>query len=116
MNYYEFITVDGELLSYAFGIISEYITVDLSEKLSEHLGLEKLKPAVAGKRKSMIDLEHKTLKQIKSEDNISIVSNEPTLSPSAAFKEKEKKVSTKDKQLAKAASGMKSISSFFTKK
>lgn len=110
------ITVDGELLSYAFGIISEYITVDLSEKLSEHLGLEKLKPAIAGKRKSMIDLEHKTLKRIKSEDNISISINEPTLLPPAAVKEKEKKVSTKDKQLAKAANGMKSISSFFTKK
>lgn len=90
--------------------------VDLSEKLSEHLGLEKLKPVVAGKRKSMIDLEHKPIKRIKPEDNISFVSNEPTLSPPATAKEKETKISTKDKQLAKAASGMKSISSFFTKK
>lgn len=101
------------MLSYAYGIVSEYITVELSEKLSEHLGLEKIKPMMAGKRKSLIDLEHKTLKRIKSEDNVSLDYIEP---PTVATPIKEKKVSTKDKALAKAASGTKSISSFFTKK
>lgn len=104
---------DGEFLSYAFGIVSDYITFDLCEKLSDHLGLEKLKAAVAGKRKSLIELEHNTLKRIKSEEDFSMVNLEPVISPVAA---KEKKVSTKEKKMAKAATGTKSISSFFTKK
>lgn len=107
------ISVDGEILSYAFGLISEYITMELSEKLSDHLGLEKMKPFVAGKRKSLLDIENKTLKRIKSEDNIQMANIEATVTPTAI---KEKKSSTKEKQLAKAASGTKSISSFFTKK
>lgn len=103
------------MLSYAFGIVGEYISMDLCEKLSDHLKLEKIKPIVAGKRKSIIDLEHKTSKRVKSEEDVSIADTKPIFSP-PAVKENEKKVSTKEKQLAKAASGTKSISSFFTKK
>lgn len=87
--------------------------MELCEKLSNHLGLEKLKPVVAGKRKSLMDLEHKTLKRVKSEEDITLNDVKQVISPPPV---KEKKVSTKEKQLAKAASGTKSISSFFSKK
>lgn len=107
------VSTDGEFLSYAFGIVSDYITLELCEKLSEHLGLEKVKAAIAGKRKSLIELEHNTLKRVKSEDDFSMANMETISSPAAV---KEKKVSTKEKKMAKAASGTKSISSFFSKK
>lgn len=98
-------------MSYAFGILSEYLVLDLCEKLSHQLGLEKAQPVQAGKRKSLMELEHKTLKRIKSEEEISMGGAEPTikLSPIAP----EKKKSAKEMKMVKAASGTKSISSFF---
>lgn len=96
-------------------MISDYITSDLCEKLSVHLGLEKLKAAAPGKRKSLIELEHNTVKREKSEEHFS-TANIDTMSPAALATVPEKKVSTKEKQLAKAATGTKSISSFFSKK
>lgn len=111
--------IENELLSYAFGIVSDYIPLDLCEKLSTHLGLEKLKAAAPGKRKSLIELENNTLKRVKSEEDFS-AANIDTMSPPSSASPlatvHEKKVSAKEKQLAKAASGTKSISSFFSKK
>lgn len=98
------------MLSYAFGIISEYIKTDLSEKLMSKLGLEKAK--ANAKRKSANDVGEVTAKRIKMED-INSIENQLDVSNVVT---KEKKLSTKSKQLAKAASGTKSISSFFTKK
>lgn len=91
-------------------MLSEYISKDLSEKLSAHLGLEKVNSNVL-KRKSLVQLENKVLKRIKSEEDISLdVDSRPTAESPA------RKVSAKEKSLAKAASGTKSISSFFSKK
>lgn len=61
-----------------------------------------------------MELEHKSLKRIKSEEEISMGSAEPNIkiSPIAP----EKKLSSKEMKMAKAASGTKSISSFFMKK
>lgn len=107
---------EQEYLSYAFGMVSDYITFDLCEKLSTHLGLEKVKAAAPGKRKSLIELENNTLKRVKSEEDFS-AANIDTMPPSKPLATvQEKKTSTKEKQLAKAASGTKSISSFFMKK
>lgn len=103
-------------MSYAFGMVSDYITLDLCEKLSAHLGLEKLKAAAPGKRRSLIELENSTLKRVKSEEDFSAPYTETTMSPSPLATVQEKKISAKEKQLAKAASGTKSISSFFSKK
>lgn len=103
-------TVDTEYLSYALGMLGEYIQPDLLEKLTTFLGLEKVKSVAAGKRKSLVELEHDTTKRSKSNGSTFETKMD------SAIKEKEKKVSTKEKQLAKAASGTKSISSFFTKK
>lgn len=107
------VSVDSELLSYAFGIVGEYIGYDLFDKLSQRLGLEKLKPAEAGKRKSLMNLEHSTLKRIKSEEEILLPNIEQVITPPRPV---EKKQSAKDIKMAKAASGTKSISSFFAKK
>lgn len=113
-----YVSVDSEMLSYAVGIVSEYIKPDLAEKLMSHLGLEKAKAlASSNKRKSVVDspTDQKDVKRIKTElldesfdENKSDVGN--------VFAAKEKKISAKEKQLAKAASGTKSISSFFMKK
>lgn len=97
------------MLSYAFGIVSEYIKSDLADKLAEHLGLEKVK---ANKRKPEVDSEKKSTKRMKTESADSIADIKPAINGTP----KEKKVSAKEKQLVKAASGTKSIASFFTKK
>lgn len=100
-------TVEGEFLAYAFGMVCEYIPASLVNQLSAHLGLEKINPL---KRKSMNDLEHKALKRVKSQEDMSLMlEKKPAVVP-------EKKVSAKEKKMAKAASGTKSISSFFKKK
>lgn len=99
--------VDGEILAYAFGIVSEYIPSTIATQLSAHLGLEKINPL---KRKSLNELEHKVLKRVKSQEDLSLLMD---MKPAPMA---EKKVSTKEKKLAKAASGTKSISSFFKKK
>lgn len=109
LKFNDLIVANSELLSYAFGIISEYIKSDLAEKLMSKLGLEKAK--ISGKRKSTNNVGELDAKRMKIEDTI-----ENQLGASNVNGTKEKKISTKDKQLAKAASGTKSISSFFTKK
>lgn len=99
------------MLSYAFGIVSDYIKSDLSDKLAEHLGLEKVKPIASSKRKSSPGSEAKPIKRIKTEEDYHSNENSPVVNTP-----KEKKVSAKEKQMVRAASGTKSISSFFTKK
>lgn len=100
------------MLSYAVGIVGEYVKSDLTAKLCEHLGLEKVKAIASTKRKSLAELESKSIKRMKTDDDVHSVDNKSVVSNVA----KEKKVSVKEKQMAKAASGTKSISSFFTKK
>lgn len=117
LSHFYFLFPESELLSYAFGMVSDYITLDLCEKLSTHLGLEKIKAAAPGKRRSLIELENNTLKRVKSEEDFSAVSTETTMSSTSPLATiQEKKTSAKEKRLAKAASGTKSISSFFSKK
>lgn len=101
-------SVEGELLAYAFGILCEYIPKCLVEMLSAHLGLEKLNPL---KRKSLGGLEHKALKRVKSQEDLTF-----QIETKPAVMLPERKVSAKEKSLEKAARGTKSISSFFTKK
>lgn len=95
-------------MSYAYGILSEYISKAISEQLSVHLGLEKVNPVVL-KRKSLNELEHKSLKRLKSEEDLSAIFE---VKPIVV----ERKISAKEKSLAKASKGTKSISSFFGKK
>ena len=89
---------DSEYLIYAHGLISDYLSLDLSKKLGKHIGLPEDK--LNRKRKSeAIPMDENIAKKLKKEEV-----------------KTEDKTSSKAKALAKAAKGSKSISSFFTKK
>uniref|UniRef100_A0A182SMD0 Ribonuclease H2 subunit B n=1 Tax=Anopheles maculatus TaxID=74869 RepID=A0A182SMD0_9DIPT len=90
----------------AFGIVADYLSLEFGRKLSTALGFPE-DENISKKRKSIVDLESAVVKKIKKED---IHETTPIKLPAS-----EKKVSAKAKALAKAASGSKSISSFFKK-
>lgn len=93
----------GEMLQYAHGIVSDYLSLEHSKKLSVAVGIPEEK--VPNKRKSTAELVVSQIKKIKKEE----------IHETTPIKPVEKKVSAKTKALAKAASGTKSISSFFKK-
>lgn len=93
----------GEMMHYAHGIISDYLSLELSKKLATVIGLPEEK--VVNKRKSTVELEVNQIKKIKKEESYE----------TTPIKSAEKKVSARSKALAKAATGTKSISSFFKK-
>lgn len=91
---------DLSVLAAAFGIVSEYLSLEMSQKLRQHLNLPDEQKIAANKRKSVVELETPAIKK-------------PRPSEEAKAKPKEDK---KAKDLAKAASGTKNIMSFFKKK
>lgn len=105
-------TVDEDSLAEAaLGIISEYISSELIEKLDEFYGIsEKSKEPVNQKRKSEVVGSEGDRKRIKVEEE----DNLPEISPKII--KVAPKITTKSKALEKAAKGSKAISSFFTKK
>lgn len=108
--------VSDDVNRYAFQILSDYITEEMTEKLRLKLGIvikSALQPAVdsKSKRKSSGMLAGDLVKKVKSEECAFIV-EEP---PKKSEKTPEHKVTAKSKAMAKAASGTKSISSFFKK-
>lgn len=95
----------------ALGIISEYISLELIEKLDNFYGIsEKTKEPATQKRKSEAGLNESDKKRIKMEEQENLP-EEPAKNVKAV-----PKVTTKSKALEKAAKGSKAISSFFTKK
>ncbi|XP_026278396.2 ribonuclease H2 subunit B isoform X1 [Frankliniella occidentalis] len=101
-------------MKYAHGIISEYLSEDLSAKLYQHL---KLPPdeTTSAKRKSVPASDQKDVKKIKLDDeNVSEVSKGDALDLSKSEKQADK-LTAKDKARQKAAQGSKSIMSFFKK-
>ncbi|XP_049534403.1 ribonuclease H2 subunit B [Anopheles darlingi] len=101
--------VDGDetaALQTAFGLVSDYLSLEMGKKLANSLGFPE-DDNVSKKRKSIADLESVQVKRIKKEE---IHETTPI-----KLQAPEKKVSAKAKALAKAASGSKSISSFFKK-
>lgn len=94
-------------LSYACGLVSEYLTEDMSDKLHSHLNL--LQPTVnAGgfnKRKSCENMESTEAKKAKKESEVA----------SAKKAEKSTKLSAKEKSKLKMSAGSKTITSFFKK-
>lgn len=101
--------VDGDetaALQTAYGLVSDYLSLEMGKKLANALGFPE-DDNVSKKRKSVLDLESVQVKRIKKEEAHETT---PIKLPAA-----EKKVSAKAKALAKAASGSKSISSFFKK-
>lgn len=105
--------VDEDAISEAaLGIISEYISLDLIDKLDQFYGIsEKSKEPIAQKRKSEAAEKEGDRKRIKMEEQ----ENLPDASPTNALKAPPK-ITTKTKAFEKAAKGSKSISSFFAKK
>ncbi|XP_026482668.1 ribonuclease H2 subunit B-like isoform X2 [Ctenocephalides felis] len=99
---------DDDYKAYAFGIISEYINYDLSKMLKVHLGIPETEQPDNQKRKSLATNDKNT-KKIKLEKD-----TEDFVMPIKV--EKPKAPSAKEKAWGKAASGTKSISSFFMKK
>jgi hypothetical protein len=101
-----------EYTRYSFGIISEYLSSDLSEKLRERLNLpEPEKPSV--KRQSDVSSGGPPSKKLKT------TKEEPDEDYSKDYKKgpgKEGDKSAKQKALAKSAEGTKNIMSFFKKK
>ncbi|CAG9839716.1 unnamed protein product [Diabrotica balteata] len=98
-------------LRYAHGIVSEYLMDDLSQKLLRYLNLpEESQQSQSLKRKSLPLVGTNEPKKVKVEEEIkSSTSNILDLS------KPDNKVSSKEKARAKAASGSKTISSFFKK-
>lgn len=96
----------------ALGILSEYISQDLYEKLEKIYGINQLSEAV--KRKSEI-AESPIPKKVKIEQESPEADNE-NQNLNSSVKTEAAKQSTKEIKMAKAAKGTKSISSFFTKK
>lgn len=99
---------ENDLDEAALGIISEYISLDMIEKLDKDLGISERSNSSANQKRKSEGFHGVDSKRIKIEDleNIS-VSNSVKNPP---------KLTTKAKALEKAAKGSKSISSFFTKK
>lgn len=92
----------------AFGILSDYLSKEMSDSLSEHLNLDAIK---SKKRKQASDAAmNKNNKKIK----LSIVDEDDDVAPTPVIVEK--KTTAKAKQLAKSAKGTKNIMSFFKAK
>uniref|UniRef100_A0A1B0CPT4 Methyltransferase HEMK2 n=1 Tax=Lutzomyia longipalpis TaxID=7200 RepID=A0A1B0CPT4_LUTLO len=104
-------------LTYAFTIVSDYISQDLSSSLKTKLGIEDKVTASSVKRKSSKTLQD-TAAGKKSKTDIKDSKENVFADSDLAPQEKtpEVKLSTKDKARAKAASGTKNIMSFFKKK
>lgn len=90
----------------AHGILSGYLNHELSIKLAKYLkiDLEKKDATANSKRKSAMEIDVPDVKKLK-------LGNEGSTLP-----KEDKKVAAKNKSLAEAAKGSKSITSFFKKK
>lgn len=93
----------------AFGILSDYLSKEMSGSLSEYLNLDAIK---SKKRKQNSDAATNPNKKIKLSIDQEDGENYPLPTPVIA----EKKTSAKAKQLAKSAKGSKNIMSFFKAK
>lgn len=103
----EFFADDIQLL--AFGILSDYLSKEMSDSLSTYLNLDAIK---SKKRKQNSEAAiNPNNKKIK----LSIDNNED-VTPTPIAPVAEKKTSAKAKQLAKSAKGSKNIMSFFKAK
>lgn len=105
-----------QFLTYAHGILSDYLDDQLAEKLANHLKLPKEEPAKKAKKRDPQPLESDKKKPRKGSSD-----QEPTEDYSKAYKKmgatkENTNLSANQKALARSASGTKSITSFFTKK
>ena len=107
-----------QYLRYAHGIASQYLEADLAEKLKSHLGIpeeeDKKQPAKKRAKENCQNEDNSKSKKAR------ISEEGPTEDYSKDYKKsgggKEQAMNSKQKALAKSASGSKSIMSFFGKK
>lgn len=106
-------SLPDEIRRYAFNIVSDYLTEDMVTKLQQKMGITmKREGATDGsKRKSVGVLESTQPKKSRAEDAVSVLEEKPAVRKAP----EPLKVSAKSKAMQKAASGSKSISSFFKK-
>lgn len=97
---------EAEVLQYAHGIVSDYLSLELSKKLANIMDFPEEK--IGKKRKSTVEVEDNQIKKVKKEGY-----HETT--PIKTVTPVTKKISAKSKALAKAAGGTKGIASFFKK-
>lgn len=110
INSLTFTLIADDIQLLAFGIISDYLSKEMSDSLSEHLNLETIK---SKKRKQNSDA---AMNQNSKKIKLSIDSEDGEITPALIPAVVEKKTSTKAKQLAKSAKGSKNIMSFFKAK
>lgn len=109
-------TPDNEAyLRYAHGIVSEYLMDDLSQKLLKYLNLPEDTQMNLNKRKSGSSQQQPEPKKAKTEEEPTKNTSVLDLSKPDSKSGKQPVQSAKEKARAKAASGTKSIASFFTK-
>ncbi|KAM3966848.1 ribonuclease H2 subunit B [Aphomia sociella] len=110
-------TIDEEFyLKYAHGMVSEYLQDELVQLLEKRFNFKSdLIESVGKKRKSEATDINDANKRIKQESP-EINENVNSMNESYTEVKKEKSLSAKEKARQKAASGTKTISSFFTKK
>ncbi|KAI5642285.1 hypothetical protein NE865_05647 [Phthorimaea operculella] len=108
--------IDEEFyLKYAHGMLSEYLQEDLADLLEKKFDFKPdLVETIGKKRKSEVT-DTDSNKRIKSEPSEEGIL-ENVLNTSFTEVKKQKPLTTKEKARQKAASGTKTISSFFTKK
>ncbi|XP_030027675.2 ribonuclease H2 subunit B [Manduca sexta] len=111
--------IDEEFyLRYAHGVISEYIQDDLMQSLEKRFNFKpELIETIGHKRKSEEESDSKKeVKKIKREKSEAVSTNELAYSQVSPEVKKPKTLTSKEKARQKAASGTKTISSFFMKK
>ncbi|CAI6347831.1 unnamed protein product [Macrosiphum euphorbiae] len=97
---------DEQYKRYAYNIISEYLHIDIQKSLLKHLGLPEI-----------VECNKRKADENKSDVNKKVKHKEVEYDemPFQVIKNVTPKLTAKDKALKKAASGTKSISSFFKK-
>lgn len=117
--YFNICSISEFYLKYALGLLSEYLQEDLKEMLEKRFNFTPdLVETLAKKRKSEVPDDLSINKKIKSESQMGDSKEDVLFSPRQSNGEtkKQKPLSAKEKSRQKAASGTKTISSFFTKK
>lgn len=101
------VTVD-DIQLLAFGILSDYLSREMSDSLAEYLNLDAIKT-----RKRKLNSEAAMNPNSKK---IKLSVDDEDVAPAPVAPVVEKKTSAKAKQLAKSAKGSKNIMSFFKAK
>ncbi|XP_059478797.1 ribonuclease H2 subunit B [Neocloeon triangulifer] len=109
---------ETEFLLYAFGILSEYISADLCMKLRNALDLPEAtsNDSGKGKKRKADECDAGDGKKTKVEEAKDNAPSSTFVPKSSEPKAAPKKETAKDKALARAAVGTKSISNFFKRK